>query len=193
MAVLLFIGVFVFNKANPIRDGIIIQEPGLTKLAVGQEITNPHYSGVTKSGDAFAISATSALPNAPTPDLIDLVLPNTVIDFADGLEVQTSSNFGQLNLNTQEAILTGSVSLETSDNYQASSEKIVMNFYTGNAYSIGPVTANGPIGHITAGKMHLTQDLHDKTSQSGAILSFGNGVKLVYYPTEITNKVAPRD
>ncbi len=193
MALLLFIGVFVFNKANPIRDGVITPIPGLTDLAVGQKITNPHYSGVTKSGDAFAISATSALPNAPTPDLIDLVLPNTVIDFADGLEVQTSSNFGQLNLNTQEAILTGSVLLETSDNYQASSEKIVMNFYTGNAYSIGPVTANGPIGNITAGKMHLTQNLHEKTSQDGAILSFGNGVKLVYYPTNVMNKVTPRD
>lgn len=193
MAVMLFVGVFIFNKANPIRDGVIIPKPGLTDLAVGQKITNPHYSGVTKSGDAFAISATSALPNAPTPDLIDLVLPSTVIDFADGLEVQTSSNFGQLNLTTQEAILSGSVSLETSDEYQASAEKIVMNFYTGNAHSVGPVTANGPIGHITAGEMHLTQNLHDETSHNGAILSFGNGVKLVYYPTNITNKVSPRD
>ncbi len=193
LAILLFIGIFTFNKVNPIRDGVIIPEIGLTGLAVGQKITNPHYSGVTKSGDAFSISASSALPNAPTPDLIDLVLPNTTIGFTNGLEVQSSSNFGQLNLNTQEAILTGSVSLETSDNYTASSEEIVMNFYTGNAYSPGRVTANGPMGKITAGTMRLTQDLHNKTSQDGAILSFGNGVKLVYYPTETTNKVTPRE
>ncbi|MBE9476939.1 MAG: LPS export ABC transporter periplasmic protein LptC [Proteobacteria bacterium] len=193
LAALLLIGVFAFNKTNPIRDGVIVPGVGLAKLAVGQKITNPHYSGVTKSGDAFSISATSALPNAPTPDLVDLVLPRTTIDFADGLEVQTSSDFGQLNLNTQEAILTGTVSLKTSDDYQAHAEKIVLNFYTGNAYSIGPVVANGPIGHITAGKMRLTQDLHESTSHNGAILSFGNGVKLVYYPEKITNKVTPRE
>ena len=184
-AALLLIGVFVFNKANPIRDGLIIPGAGLAELAVGQKITNPHYSGVTKSGDAFSISATSALPNAPSPDLVDLVLPRTTIGFADGLEVQTSSDYGQLNLNTQEAILTGTVFLETSDDYQAKADKVVMNFYTGNAYSIGPVVANGPIGHITAGNMRLTQDLHENTSHNGAILSFGNGVKLVYYPTKI--------
>lgn len=185
LAAVLFVGVFVLTKTNPIRGGLIISDPELAELAIGQKITNPHYSGVTKSGDAFSISAISALPNAPAPDLVDLVAPKTTIGFADGPEVHTSSDFGQLNISTQEAELTGSVFLETSDNYQAYTEKVVMNFYTGNAYCPDPVEATGPIGTITAGKMELTQNLHRKTTQNGIILSFGNGVKLVYYPTEI--------
>ncbi len=185
LAILLVIGVFVFNKVNPIRDAIIISGPEFTKLAVGQKITNPHYSGVTKSGDAFSISATSALPNAPTPDLIDLVKPKTTIGFSSGLEVQTSSDIGQLNLKTQEAILTGTVYLETSDDFKAYADKIVMNFYTGNAFSPGPVRATGPIGEITAGNMRLTQNLHEKISPDDTILSFGNRVKLIYYPVTV--------
>jgi len=185
LAVVLFVGIFVFTKTNPIRGGLIISGPELAELAVGQMITNPHYSGVTKSGDAFSISAASALPNAPAPDLVDLVAPKTTIGFADGLEVNTTSDFGQLDLTSQQATLTGSVLLETSDNYQARTKKVVMNFYTGNAYSPNLVEATGPIGNITAGKMNLTQNLHQKIPQNGIILSFGNGVKLVYYPTKI--------
>lgn len=185
LAVLLFAGVFVFTKTNPIRDGALISGPDMAELAIGQKITNPHYSGVTKSGDAFSISAESALPNAPAPDQVDLIAPSTTMDFSDGLEVVASAESGHLNLNTQEAILTGSVLFETSDNYKAQSDKIILNFYSGNARSPGPVKATGPMGIITAGKMGLTQDLHQKASINETILSFGNGVKLVYYPKEI--------
>ncbi len=187
LAVLLIFGVFVFNKANIIRDEIIISGPEFTKRAIRQKITNPHYSGVTKSGDAFSISAVSALPNAPTPDLIDLVSPSTTIGFSNGLEIHTSSNTGQLDLTSQEAVLTGSVYLETSENYKAYAERVVMNFYSGNAHSPGPVKATGPIGQISAGSMNLTQNLHKKTSPDGVILSFSNGVKLIYYPTKANN------
>jgi lipopolysaccharide export system protein LptC len=182
LALILMVGVFVFSKTNPIRNPVIIPGPELAELAVGQTITNPHYSGVTKSGDAFTISAISALPNSPQPDQVDLVEPNTTIGFTSGLELHTTSDIGHLDLETQEATLTGSVHMETSDNYIANTKKIILNFYTGNANSPGPIEADGPIGHITAGNMDLTQDLHDKTYKDGAILRFGNGVKLVYYP-----------
>ncbi len=182
LAAILLVGVFVFTNSNPIRDGVIIPDRKLAELAVGQKITNPHYSGVTKSGDAFSISAESALPNAPKPTQIDLVKPRTTIGFSDGFEMQASSDIGQLNLDKQEASLTGSVLLETSDNYRATAKIVTMNFYTGNASSPGQVKANGPMGKITAGNMILTQNLHKNTFGGKTILSFGNGVKLVYYP-----------
>jgi len=185
LAGILIIGVFVFNKTNPVRDSAIISGPELAKLAIGQKIINPHYSGVTKTGDAFSISAESALPNAPLLDRVDLVAPNTTISFVDGLEVRTTSKTGQLDINTQEATLTGSVYLQTSDHYQAYSEKVIMNFRTGNANSPGPVRATGPMGRITAGNMELTQNLDQAHPKSKAILRFGKGVKLVYYPTDI--------
>ncbi len=184
LAGILVIGVFVFNKANPVRDGTIIPGPELAKLAIGQKIINPHYSGVTRTGDAFSISAKSALPNAPSLDRVDLVEPDTTISFVDGLEVRTTSKTGQLDIKTQEATLTGAVYLETSDQYRAYSEKVIMNFRTGNANSPGPVKATGPMGKITAGNMELTQNLDQARQKSKAILRFGKGVKLVYYPTD---------
>ncbi len=187
LAAMLVIGVFVFNKTNPVRDGAIIPGPELAKLAIGQKITNPHYSGVTRAGDAFSISAKSALPNAPSLDRVDLVAPDTTIGFVDGLEVRTTSKSGRLNINTQEAILTGAVFLQTSDNYQARSEEIIINFHTGNANSPGPVKATGPMGKITAGNMDLTQNQDQASPKSKASLHFGNGVKLVYYPTNMKN------
>lgn len=182
IAALLLIGVFVFSKSNPIRDNVIIADQKIAKLAEDQKLTNPHYSGVTKSGDAFSISAISALPNAPKPDQIDLIEPNTIIGFASGLEVKVSSKSGHLHLDKQKVTLSGSVSLETSDSYQANADAFVLNFYTGNAHSPGPVTASGPMGKISAGKMELKQDLQNKTNNNSAILRFGNGVNLIYYP-----------
>lgn len=182
LAALLLIGVFVFTKANPFRKGIIIPSAELAELAVGQKVTNPHYSGVTKSGDAFSISADAAIPNNSEFNQAGLIAPSTTIGFANGLEVNASSKIGHLNLETHEATLTGSVLLKTSDNYKATAKKLIMNFYTGNANSPDPVEANGPMGFITAGNMELTQNLHENRLQNGVILRFGNGVKLVYYP-----------
>lgn len=184
LAIFMFASVFVFTKSNALRDGLIIPDKKLAQLAVGQKITNPHYSGVTRSGDAFSISAEAALPNAPKPDQIDLIAPSATLNFANGFEVRAHSETGRLQLDTQEATLSGTVALTTSDNYSAKAEKFIMDFYTGNASSPNSVQVTGPMGHISAGNMELTQNLHEEGFSGKAILRFGNGVKLVYYPNK---------
>ena len=181
VAILLLGSIFLLSNTNKLREALIIPDIELAELAIGQKITNPHFAGVTKSGDAFSISADWALPDGPAPERIDLFKPETTIDFENGRTMRTSAGAGALNLITNEAILREGVDLQTADGVTAHSAAIVINFETGNVYSNGPVTARGKIGSIDAGSMSLLQNL-DRKPSGHAVLMFKNGVKLIYKP-----------
>ncbi len=182
VALILLASIFLFSNSKKIREGLIIADAQLAELAIGQKITNPHFSGVTKAGDAFSISADWALPDAPKPDSIDLNLPVTTIDFQDGRRLKSHSATGHLDLQENVAILAGGVSLLMSDGYNARSSELVLNFETGNVVSPGPVIAEGPLGSIEAGAMELRQDLYENPQGGAGVLLFKKGVKLIYKP-----------
>ncbi|MBC6443229.1 MAG: hypothetical protein GDA53_08980 [Rhodobacteraceae bacterium] len=177
-AVVLLASVFVLSNSTKVRQGTIIADTKLLALASGQ-IDNPSFSGVTRSGNAFAISAAAALPDDPDLKKVELRNPRTMIDFETGHTLRTAAGNGLLNLNTSEAVFSNVVDLFTSNGYTAQSPALLLNFETGNVYSIGPVVADGPIGSIEAGSMTLLQNL-DKNPQGNAILRFTSGVKLIY-------------
>ena len=179
LALILLASIFLLSNSAKVRQGLIIADSKLAELAIGQKITNPNFSGVTKSGDAFTISADWALPDAPTPERIELSEPRTTIDFENGRSMRTVAGRGLLNLDTSEATLSDEVNLTTSNGYTAHSNALLLNFQSGNVYSIGPVQAEGPIGTINAGSMTLLQNL-DQKPKSNAVLMFTSGVKLVY-------------
>lgn len=179
-AILLLASIFLLSNTQKLREALIEVGPELMELAIGQKITNPHFSGVTRAGDAFSISAEWAQPDAPKPVMVDLNAPVTTIDFLNGRNLKTRSETGLLNLAKNHATLSGSVSLITSDGYDARSDKLLINFETGNAISPGPVTAIGPFGSIEAGSMELRQDLNINQTGGNGVLLFKNGVKLVY-------------
>jgi len=182
IALLLLASIFVLSKTSKLREALIVTDAKLAELAIGQKITNPHFSGVTKAGDAFSISAEWALPDAPKPERIDLANPLTTIDFQDGSSIKSKSETGSLDLSKNLATLSGFVSLVTSDGYTARSDELNLNFETGNVISPGPVQAVGPQGSIEAGAMELRQDLNINHFGGNGVLLFKNGVKLIYVP-----------
>ena len=179
MAIILLGSIFVLSTSNKVREGLIIADAKLAELAIGQKITNPNFSGVTKSGDAFSISAEWALPDAPNPEKIELSQPRTVIDFESGRKLETRAGSGLLDLGASEATLSNEVDLTTSNGYVARSTALVLNFESGNVHSLGPVQATGPVGSIEAGSMTLLQNL-DQKDHGNAVLMFTGGVKLIY-------------
>lgn len=181
IAVILLASIFVLSNANKVRQGLIIADSKLAELAVGQKITNPNFSGVTKSGDAFSISAEWALPDGPNPDQIELMKPRTTIDFEGGRSLKATAGSGLLDLRKSLAALEDDVDLLTANGYTARTGGLMLNFETGNASSDGTVSAVGPVGSIEAGQMELIQDLHLKPV-GNAVLRFTGGVKLIYNP-----------
>ena len=175
--------VFLLSNANKLSKLTEVIDGPLAEIAVGQRITNPNFSGVTKSGDAFTIIAEWALPDGPKPTKVELNKPRTTINFKDGRTMRTTAGLGALNIRTSSATLTNGVKLRTTDGYTATSKSVQINFETGNLNSEGPVIAHGPVGSIEAGAMTLTQNL-DQNPTGNAVLVFNNGVKLIYKPTD---------
>ncbi len=183
VAVLLVGSIFFLSNANKLTELTKVLDGPLAELAVGQKITNPNFSGVTKSGDAFTIAAEWALPDGPKPTRVELNKPRTTINFKDGRTMRTTSGAGALDLRSSQATLSDGVNLRTTDGYVASTTNVEINFKSGNVYSEGPVVADGPFGSIEAGAMSLTQDL-DQNPTGNAVLVFNKGVKLIYNPAE---------
>lgn len=183
LGVLLVGSVFLLSNANKLSKLADVIDGPLAEIAVGQRITNPNFSGVTKSGDAFSIVAEWALPDGPSPTKVELSKPRTTINFQDGRTMRTTAGLGALDIRTSEATLTDGVKLLTTDGYTATSTSVEINLETGNLYSEGPVVAEGPLGSIEAGAMTLTQNL-DQIPTGNAVLVFNKGVKLIYNPAE---------
>lgn len=181
LALGLLVSIFIFSNTKKLGEGMIITDAALAELAVGQKVTYPHFSGVTKSGDAFSISAQWALPDNPAPRIIELNNPRTTISLKNGSTMRSNAGRGVLNLKTSEAELSQSVNLHTTNGYSAKTTTLLINFETGNVFSRGPVRAKGPFGSIESGTMTLTQNLNG-TLVTNAVLRFNNGVKLVYKP-----------
>lgn len=183
VALILLASIFVLSNSSKLQYGLILADSKLAELAVGQKITNPQFSGVTRGGDAFTIAAEWALPDAPKPERIELSKPRTTIDFESGRALEVAAGSGLLNLETSEATLADEVNVITSSGFVATSSSLLMNFRTGNLSSGGPVHADSPMGTIDAGSMTLTQDL-DENPAGQAVLQFTKSVKLVYKPNE---------
>jgi len=188
IAIILFVSIFLFNKKDAIRDGLIFTTAEMQDLALGQKITKPNFAGVTSNGEAFTLSAKEALPNAPKPTRIDLEFPNAEINTTKGLRILSKATRGVLDIDDKRATLSGDVSIETSNGYTARSTEITIDFKTGNANSMGRVMASGPAGSIEAGALEARQNLDTVPDGGAAVLLFKQGVKLIYKPKEIKDQ-----
>ncbi|PIB26613.1 hypothetical protein BFP76_12025 [Amylibacter kogurei] len=184
VAVGLFGSIFLFTKSDAIREGLIFTNAEMAELATGQKITKPHFAGVTQSGEAFTVSAKEALPDAPSPERIDLIFPNAEINTKKGLNIISKATDGVINIKNKSATLSGDVSMDTSNGYSARTQHLVFDFKTGNAQSPNKVIAQGPIGSIEAGSLEAIQNLDIAPQGGQAVLLFKGGVKLIYTPTE---------
>lgn len=183
LALILMVSIFTLTKNDALRNGNILISKEVLELASGQKITNPHFSGVTDSGDAFLVAAKEALPDAPQPDQIDLVLPTLEVNTRKGIAFNSNSEKGALNIKSQRAELSGNVSFHTSNGYTAQSEKIEFNLRNGSALSKGQVYVEGPIGSITAGQFEAHQSSNSTRNKRNAVLKFSKGVRLIYLPS----------
>lgn len=183
IAILLLVSIFTLTKNDALRNGTILISNEVLELASGQKITNPHFSGVTDSGDAFIVAAIEASPDAPKPNQIDLLQPRLEVNTRKGLTFKSSSTNGSLNIRNQEASLSGDVIFETSNGYVAKSDKIEVNLKTGSALSENDVVVEGPIGSINAGRFEARQPDANGSDKPQAVFEFSKGVRLIYLPS----------
>ncbi len=138
-------------------------------LASGLELKNPRFSGATSAGEPFFLRADRAVPDGPDPKVIALDGVEGRIDRADGARFELTADSGELAVRDNKVLLTGSVTIATSDGYEMRTETLRGDADSREMTSDGVVEGSGPAGSITAGRMRVSE-------AEGGIAWFEDGV-----------------
>ncbi|MCV6825542.1 MULTISPECIES: LPS export ABC transporter periplasmic protein LptC [Halocynthiibacter] len=169
----------VFLVAKPIdpSKAIPYAEVDVEELAREKGMTSPEYAGITRDGAAIIVTADTAKPDqARGNKLVHTEQLYATIDLKDGDQVNIESPIGVLNSVKEKANLTGGVILRNSQGYTVRSQMMDASLTDATVETQTPVTADGPLGNLSAGKMKLS------FVKEKYLLVFQNDVKVIYDP-----------
>ncbi|MCQ0091003.1 hypothetical protein FGD77_04645 [Roseovarius sp. M141] len=171
---------FLLSRKVDLNDQIPIAGVDLAQRAHDQGVTNPSFSGVTRSGEEVSFRAQSVRPDPADRDILRAERAQAKLRLNGGGVVDISSQRGAANQADMTALLEGDVRFETTTGYDIRTDSINTRFNTLYVETPGAITGTGPPGDLSAGRMLLTSD--PKTGD--AHLRFTDGVKLIYMPAK---------
>jgi len=174
---------FLVSKSLDPTLSLPIAEDELKSLAQEPKIGNPAFSGVTENGSAVDFSALVAQPLDNGNIGIQAETLTGVFETPDGQMIDISANQGIFDSTRRSAALSGGVSLATSSGYFIQTDQIIADMETSTISTHGAISADGPLGHISAGKLLFRQKSSDNDRGSYELV-FMHGVKLIYTPQQ---------
>ena len=175
--------IFLFEREDALRDATFVVTDKIKEAALNQKVTNPKFSGITRDGDAFTITAIEALPNQPKEDQLELVKPDIDVETDSGVAIKTIAQTGRLDFNMRRAELSGNVLLSASNGISAQSDYIVFDLDSGTLESPGKIKAEAQIGNIVAGNMRANRAIVEEETAEDSIIDFAGGVRVLYRPS----------
>ena len=166
------------RNINPVA-AIPFAEAEIKERLLGEQITEPFFSGTTRSGDQVTLSArTVRLGEGHSNRTDDL---SVEIGLTSGTNVSLSSEMGSFDVADSELTLQGNVLIATSTGYNLTSETLTTSFDELSVVSPGPVSGKSPIGTLRAGQLRLER----QPGNENVHLNFTNGVELLYRPQNL--------
>lgn len=160
---------FLFYR--PPGDGNELSYVDVGKLASGLELKNPRFSGATSAGEPFQVIADRAVPDGPDPNEVELENVRGEILREDGRTTKLTAEAGTMALKSNTVVLTGDVTIVTSDGYEMRTEVLRGDAEAGKLATDGKVRGAGPAGEIIAGRMRATD-------REGGVAWFEGGVEV---------------
>jgi lipopolysaccharide export system protein LptC len=151
-------------------------------LAREPRMTAPTYAGTTSDGAALTLSADEARPAADgTPAGAQGL--RLQLDTPNGAVTNLTAATAVMDAAAQEILLSGGVVVTTSSGYRVETAELAARMDRSGLQTQTPVTATGPAGDLSAGRMTLGQDNPTQGGTPGGyLLVFNGGVRLVYQP-----------
>lgn len=173
-----FASLFLFNNAA--FDGrISFDGVDVSALDDGLKLTNPRFTGATRRGEPFTVTAAWALPDGPQPEKIELSEVKGDIDLADGRHLTLTARAGLIRPDDNHVALSDAVRLETSDGYTVTAEAAAFDAQTEKVTATGDVVAESALGRIAADRMRATRPpVEGAKPGEGAYIWFENHVRV---------------
>lgn len=170
---------FLVSRTIDPSDAIPYATVDVDELVREPRITAPTYAGVTSDGAALTVSAAEARPRSA--DAAGATALHAALETPDGARTDVIAAQGSLDAANKLVRLEGGVRITSSSGYEIATDTLVVELGKTAAESAGAIEANGPLGHLTAGRFTLTMD----PAVAGAyLLVFKDRVKLVYQPAK---------
>ena len=164
------------RRVNP-EDAIPIAEVNVSKRARDRQLTMPRFTGISREGTSFDLSADVARPDAGDPRRMSADAMTLVLSDPTGGRAQVRSDRGHVDTGTQRVELDGAVRIETSTGYRLDTDRLEGTLGRLDVIAPGEVTGKGPLGTFRAGALRIDEDT------TGAIrMVFTDGVTLLYTP-----------
>ena len=153
----------------------------IRRIAQREGIGNPSFSGITEDGIVIRMTAEHAGPTGAGGS--EIAAQNLAFDLESpsGLRISARAKSGKLFTKSRHGLLTGGVSIETSTGYKIETQSLNADLRNTRVETLGPVTAQGPLGEFTAGQMLFAQKQRS-TTRPAYELVFTGGVHLIYKP-----------
>ena len=149
------------------------------RLLREQGVTRPTFGAVSEDGVEISMTAKAIRPGSEQRDKLTSTDLTAQLKWPDNAQIDIISPEGIVDVSGGEAILQGGAVLKSSNGYVVNSERIIANMNEASVVSEGSVTADGPAGSITAGRMELTRQTN---ADGNYLLVFKDGVQLLYQP-----------
>jgi len=176
-----FVSVFVFTTSKPDLDKFLLDNTDLLALALGEQITDPRFTGVTNTDDAFSIGAEAAVPNGPRPTRVDLVSPSTSIELNSGVFVFARSDEGAFDADDRTVSLSGGAIVTSTDGYRIDADRMTLNLEESRFSAENSISVQAQNSEIMAGSLVIERKETD-SSKNYFVLRFSDGVRLTYSP-----------
>ncbi len=170
---------FLISKSVDPTTSLSYARVNLDELTGEQRIDSPRFSSVTEDGAAITFSARSAVPEPEQTNIFSADGLAARIETPDGGAVDINASHAIIDGNANKVDLSGGVTLVTSTNYHIATDGLSTAMDATDARTVGPVEADGPMGHLTAGQAEITRQGEGSDTY---LLVFKGGVKLIYDP-----------
>ncbi|MGB3315548.1 MAG: hypothetical protein WBB85_14125 [Albidovulum sp.] len=180
LALVILSTLFLFSRKIGGDGDLPFSKADVDAMVRDQRLTAPDYSSVASDGSAIRVVAKTAWPEKETGGSVadDLV---AAYDTPGGLHIDLTSAHGMLNHETERMVLSGGVVIVTSSGYRIVTAGLDGALDRTELLSDGRVDAEAPYGTIEAGSMEIS---HSGADNSGYLLVFKNGVKMIYDPVK---------
>lgn len=169
---------FLISKGFDPSKTIPLAEIDLEQRAQDQGATNATFAGMTSGGDEVMITAEAARPSRDDPRLIRADTVAARVRLLSGTVIDITSRQADLHQSRYTVTLFGDVVMRMSTGYVVRTDRLIARIDDLHAESPGRVSAEGPRGTLTAGRMVLTGN----NDINQVHLLFTGGVKLLYQP-----------
>jgi lipopolysaccharide export system protein LptC len=138
----------------------VLSKTHVSRAAERMRVTSALYRGQDDKGQAFALSAASAVQAHSADPTVKLKTLTARIGLPAGQATLTAPD-GDYNTTNQKVALNGPVAFRSQDGYKIDTHDVDLDMKTRQLDSRTPVTGSLPLGRFSAD--HMTANLGDKT------------------------------